>query len=285
MESCEKIGFVNLENNAKPEKKHVDLEQMYSKAEETIQNSKINIDDFVDIYEDMVERDKETAMSRKEKFASRLDDSGRECKKYADVMEAILVDSVNVSDWLGEDVKAMNTTDYDDFENGIDVIAEMTKEGGFKKHLGLAMDATFARRVSGKFNDIKGKIVSGRMSKVKYYQTDDYKGSLTNVPHVVIGVSLEKIKELGEMWVNGETDKLNNHPVQYQILEEMIMQLEVFEKYANKYDKPELAEVYKDRCETLKAIKAKKEEILPDTGERDHIFKNIKKEMDRFLDK
>lgn len=282
---CEKVGFINLEGDIKQEKKTSTLEQMHSKAEQVMEENKISIEGFRDLYGEIVDKDIAKAEQLKDKFNSGQDSNSRECKKYAEIMEAILVDSVNSAEWMGKGAKAMNTTDYDDFVNGIDAITEMTQEGGFKKHLGLAMDATFANKLTGKFNGIKGEIVRGEMAKVKYFESGNIKGQLSDVPHVIIGVSLGTIKELGDMWAKGDAEGVKNHPVQYQVLEEMIIQLETFEKYAEKYDKPELAQVYRDNYTTLKEIKAEKEKVQPDTGWRDRSFYNIKDEMDKFLNK
>ena len=282
---CEKVGFINLEKrDVKNEKNETLLEEMHTKAEAVILKNKINAEEFRDLYGDVVDKDIAKAEKLKEKFGSGLDKNSRECKKYAEIMEAIFVDLVDKAEWMGKGTKAMNTADYDDFENGIDAIAEMTQEGGFKKHLGLAMDATFANNLNGKFNGIKGEIVRGEMAKVKYFKSGNFKGQLSEVPHVIIGVSLGTIKELGEMWVKGDTEGLKNHPVQYQVLEEIIIQLETFEKYAEKYDKPELAQVYRDNHTTLREIKAEKEKIQADSGWRDRSFYNIKDEMDKFLE-
>jgi len=300
---CEKVGYIDLSGYKKP-KEHISskienkeinevtLEQMHAKAEEIIQINKIKPEEFLKIYGASVAEDSIKAEKLKEKFAARMDKNSLECKQYAEVMEGILANCINSINsensekslgWLGEEVSAMNTTDYDDLENGIDIVTEMTKEGGYKKHLGLAMDATFSNKISDKFRGIKGEIVRGELAELKYFKSGNFKGSLSQIPHVVIGVSLGKIKELGKMWVNGDMEGLKNHPVQYQILEEMIIQLETFEKYALKCGKEDLAKVYRDNCETLKQIKAEKEKVLPDTGERDHIFGNIKKEMDNFM--
>lgn len=283
----EKIGFIDPSTFAKkPERKKenkamIGLKEMHTKAEAVEKNNKINPEEFVKIYGDSVYDDMEKAQLRKEKFSSRMDASARECKQYAEVMEAILVDLVNSAEWLGEETKAMNTADYDDLENGVDVIAEMSKDG-YKKHLGLAMDATFSNEVSDKFRSVKGEIKRGELSEIKYFKSGNFKGALSQVPHLVIGVSLGKIKELGAMWVRGEHDKLRNHPVQYQILEEMIMQLEAYQRYAVKCNQTELAEIYSDSLKTLLHIKAEKEKVLLDSGERDHVFKNIKKEVEEF---
>ena len=291
---CEKIGFIDLSAYKKPEKNitstienkeknEVSLEQMHLKAEEVIKNNKINPEEFLKIYGASVTEDMIKAEKLKEKFAAKMDKNSLECKKYAEVMEGILADSINSLGWLGEEVSAMNTADYDDLENGIDIVTEMTKEGGYKKHLGLAMDATFSNKISDKFRGIKGEIVRGELAELKYFKSGNFKGSLSEIPHVVIGVSLGKIKELGKMWVNGDMEGLKNHPVQFQILEEMIIQLETFERYALKCGKNDLAKVYHDNSETMKQIKAEKEKVLADTGERDHICDNIKKEMNNFM--
>ena len=291
-ESLKRPGENNYTDRGKWEEKSVTLEQMHAKAEEVIEKNKIKPEEFLKIYGASVAEDTIKAEKLKEKFASRMDKNSLECKQYAEVMEGILANCINSINsennekslgWLGEEVSAMNTTDYDDLENGIDIVTEMTKEGGYKKHLGLAMDATFSNKISDKFRGIKGEIVRGELAELKYFKSGNFKGSLSQIPHVVIGVSLGKIKELGKMWVNGDVEGLRNHPVQYQILEEMIIQLETFEKYALKCGKEDLAKVYRDNCETLKQIKAEKEKVLPDTGERDHIFENIKKEMDNFM--
>lgn len=282
---AKKVGFIKLDQPYKRPEKKVTLRQMHDKAILAIAKNKIDMNDFTNLYGEGVEKDMLKAEALKQKFEADQDEDGRECKDCAEVMEAVLVESINDAEWLGTEMRAVNTSDYDDFENGIDIVTEITKQDGSKKQLGLAMDATFANRIDDKFRGIKGEIEKNKLGELKYFKSGNFKGSLSQVPHVVVGVSKRKIEELGRLWVKGDVEGIKNHQLQYQILDGMIIQLETFEKYAIQVGKPELAEVYRHNCETLKAIKFEKEKVLPDNGERDHIFENIKREMDKFLDK
>lgn len=293
---CEKVGFIDLSGYEKPVKKEVikqeknerngvSLEQMHGKAEIIIRENKINPEDFFDVYGEEVEADILKAKMQQEKFDSRMDSNLRECKDYADISEAATIMGIKLG-WFGnednEDNEVMKTAESDDQKSGVDVISEISKKGNDKEYLGLAMDATFSNKISDKFRGIKGEIVRGKLAEIKYFKSGNIKEK-KEMPHVVVGMSLGVIKELGKMLVNDDMEGVKKHPVQYQILDEIIIQLDTFEKYALKCGKEDLAKIYHDNSETLKKTKREKEEALPDTGKRDHIFENIKKEMDNFM--
>lgn len=277
-EKCKIIGWIDPASLKSPEEIKVPEKKLsddiFSKAEASANKYGVEEEDFRGDYGDGVGKDIEEVERLKRIYDSESTEAEKEMHKYAELMEAMLVEFLNTSEWLGEETHALKTTNFDDYKNKIDIIAEMTNKSGYKKQLGLAIDASFAKDLDGKFKEIRDMIKAGKLSEVKYFKSDNYSGRLRNIPRVVVGVSLDTVKELASMWEKGDMEGIRNHSAQHQILDEMILQLEAFEKYAIKYSQLEVAGVYRESCKTLKEIKTKK--VKADSGEYDHMYEVIK---------
>jgi len=121
-------------------------------------------------------------------------------------LESIIVSEAKSCNWFGsEPYEIMVTSEYDDYKNGIDSIVEFQQEKGVS-YLGLAVDATFGTDVSRKFKRILREIDNGEMPEVKYFKSEylALKGMKGKLPRVVIGVDIEKIKELMELRLDKE---------------------------------------------------------------------------------
>ena len=118
----------------------------------------------------------------------------------------------------------------------------------------------------------------------KYFKSDKthYMGSLSQIPRVIIGADSKTVQELGELWLKRKNKELAEHQIQFQILDQILIQLESFEEYAEECNQPEIAEIYKKSHKIIMEIYEQKEATVNDTGERDSMFEKIKKAMDDF---
>jgi len=257
------------------------IDKMHNKALESINENKINIEDFRDTYSD-VENDINKTKARMEKWDRESTEKEKEMKKYATILEAITNEFISKG-WLGKDVKAKHTADPDDL-NGVDIVSEFTKEDP-RQYLGLGIDATFAKDLKGKFRGIKAGIVRGKLASVKYYKTEDGQAGLSNIPNVVVGVELKTIKELGEAWVNNDEDYIKNHHIQFQIIDQILMQLDKFNKYSTVLEREEIAEKFKATYDLVERIKKDKIESgrYLNHSKRDLMHSRIEEELDDFL--
>ena len=83
-------------------------------------------------------------------------------------------------------------------------------------------------------------------------------GRLQKVPQVVVGVEIERVKELGLLWMNRRNKELREHPVQMAILEEAALQLKTFAEYAARTDKKDLVDILERELQKINELSEEK---------------------------
>lgn len=69
-----------------------------------------------------------------------------------------------------------------------------------------------------------------------------------------MGVSGETIGELTNLWMGGDKRGLNGHKIQFQILQEIILQAETFRNYAARIGQENVSKVYGNLAESTRKI-------------------------------
>jgi len=234
-------------------------------------------DEKIDEHIDYV-KDRETMFREDKPRAGEMEKIGR-------ILEEIL--NEQIAGWLAENISLTKASRYDDIRNGVDSIAEI-KEKDSTKYLALAIDATYGDHTENKFKRIKHGIDQGRLSRVEYFKSADglEKKRLLNIPRVVVAADKQKVLELAELWINGQEEELKNHPIRFQIMEEIIGQLKEFKRYADKIGKINLAKVYNSQLRVFERFQQEKltKAENPDFSYRDNdnSFVNIQKVLGRF---
>ena len=236
------------------EREDIVIDNAHSRAISIIERDAIDLQRFVtpDNTKDIA-RDMEYVRRKQEYFALEPDDGSR---KYATVLEAIILDGISNSGWFGQSTKARKTSLYDDFHGGIDLVLTF-KEDPLSSHTGLAIDVTFANAaiVSGKINEVIEKIRKGELAKIKYFETENYRGTLENIPRVVIGVDRKHLVSLARMWIDpAERKNLAVHPAQRVLLREGMCQLEYFASVARKAGRDEFVHIFEQNADILRRI-------------------------------
>jgi hypothetical protein len=165
-------------------------------------------------------------------------------QKLALILEAIIHEQVELSDWLGPNVTTQKTSRFDDIVNGVDTIVDFgTDPTGWNPI--LAIDTTYTKTLDSKIQKIKESIDRGILTSIKYFESSDrtYEESLSQVPRVVIAIDPAKILDLARLWLKREHKTLAEHPIQIQILEEIMLQLRVFHQYARQQGQFEVARI------------------------------------------
>lgn len=292
-----------------PEK--VKLESPAEKAHEFLIKKKeyVDIQKFSDLYgESVIEEDAKKVADLEKTFEKEDTPEDKEAKKLADSFEILISQLAELENWLGEDMFLKETSKFDDLFNGVDMVAELVKEGRFS-HLGLAIDVTFSSNpvtIGKKIKRITEEIKRGVLAKVKYFDSEeaDIRGELRNIPRVIIGTDRETLNELADLWLRRNTlreskfkgdltdaavaavDKelkainlqLRNHRVQSHILKQVEFQLEKFSNFAEEQGQKELAEKIKSNLEMIKEILDSKKDI--EEGE-DKFMNKLSIEVDR----
>lgn len=264
---------------------NVSVDEAYRKAQKTLGRSEIDIEDFVGIGEFSVDKDREYVEKMEAKFAERIDPGMEHTGKLAVVFEAIFNDHAELSNWLGPSVFMIKTSRFDDIKNGVDSVAEFQEGEGPASHLALAIDVTTSSyTVREKLEKIKREIECGKLTEVKYFKSEHEKtrGSLSKIPRVIVGADAETIKNLSNLWLSGDNKALASHSVQFQVLEEILLQLRAFSSYAMEVNQPEIAGTYNGMYKIVDSIYEEKVSSVDDTEERDSAFYAIKKHVGNF---
>lgn len=181
----------------------------------------------------------------------------------ATILEAVISDHAEMSNWFGPNSFSVKTSRYDDIKNGVDMVIEFVEDNS-ASHLALGIDVTFSPRLDKNFQRIKGEIEQGQLAKIKYFRSEalNFRGELTNLPRFVIMVDNKTAQNLAKLWFQGENNKLGEHFVQLQILSQILIQAELFSRYAQKIGKINIAKTYQKVKEIIKPIFQEKIEFF-----------------------
>ena len=272
---------------------------------------RIELSSFADLYEKgVIEKDELTVREIEKTFSS--DKTKEGLKKLSELFEVLFSKLVELEDWLGDDVFVVETSTFDDYVNGVDAVAEFLREGSLT-HLGLAIDVTFTSDTQKKITKIRDEIKGGKLPLVRYFvsESGDFRGELSNIPRVVLGTDRKTLDELAELWldflhlrkrkqtlterevpfqltqkIREVKEKLQNHPLQIELLAQIELQLESFGKYAASLGKTDIALKYKSVLAIIRKIRDGKKEIenSPETKTREmKMFHDIEHALNSIL--
>lgn len=225
------------------------LPEAYSRAEEVLERKRINMDDFTTLYGEATLQEDKRRLAEKELwirdlFVDDQDHKQESTLKLSTIFHAI---TVNNASWFGmsTNTNVYATTKFDDLFHGVDAVVEKNSQEG-STFLGLAIDVTFGHSAEKKILQIKNNIDHESL-RVKYFRSGagDFRGEISELPSFVVGVSADTLKELTNLFAKKEDDVLELHQVQFQILDQILLQCEYFTSYAESKGLPHLAEKYK----------------------------------------
>lgn len=261
---------------------HPTIASALEKARALIHENAINPSDFVNLYgSENVERDLASVVSLKRKFET------DETQKASEVFEAIVFEQVELSNWLGEHAETIRTSEFDDIVNGVDLVVEFTEDNS-TNHLALGVDVTFGTASIGKkFERIRKEIDADNLATVKYFESHGFKGSLRQLPRVVIGVEKDTVIALAGLWSRQEKSKLGGHFVKDILIQEIERQLRTFLVYAQGNGATAAVKSYTKALGTIKNIR---ENATVDTAgkdrqdavSKDRVFQEIKNQLINF---
>jgi hypothetical protein len=297
-----------LPQESTPEFKLSEVEQ---KAYELLakKRNRIDLDTFADLYDKAgIEADKKEVEKLEKGHETHNTETQRDLKKLSELFEVMFSQLVELEDWFGDDVFIAETSKFDDYVNGVDAIAEFLREGSFS-HLGLAIDVTFTKDTGNKIKKIVREIQNNHLPKVKYFVSEggDFRGELSNIPHIILGTDRKTLGQLAELVLdlnflkkrkeNQSTPqlsqqikevraKLQNHPLQIELLAQIELQLERFGEYAARLGKMEIAVKYRSVLSIVRKIRDSKKDIerSPETETREmRMFNDIEKSLNQNL--
>jgi hypothetical protein len=268
------------------------LERAYERAALVLNHKEINPLHFTALYGAEYVRNDIAEVERLEKrFSAEMSPEDRENAMLAQVFEAIIHEEgdakgkgVGAGGWFGPEAHTIASSRYDDIKHGVDTIIEFRRQTD-AAYLGLAVDVTFSTSVEDKLRRIRDEVKSGELTRLKYFESEflGFRGELSGVPRVVVGVERKTVQELVEQWMEGNTETLKTSQVQHQLLFEIQMQLEAFEKYAESHGKTTTAGICaRGRAIVEGIIRSKKPSMRPSEFELDEVFHGISRYMMNF---
>jgi hypothetical protein len=271
--SYEDHFFNQLDKNIVPQETNplqneVLINKLSERAEEKIFTSRPNLDDFSALYsEKEILEDKERVSFLKDKFNEMITPSQERTNKVGAVFEAIVIDEAESSEWLGSGAILYPASQYDDFMNGVDAVAEFKKEENESDFLALAMDVTFSsdiENIEKKINRVLKSVKDGVLTSLKYFVDENGNQSKMEVPRVVIGAEAAMVGELMQLWnmknsaieENRKKAKstLGQHIFQTKMLLEIEMQLKGYGKFAKDHGQPEIADLYENALRIIEDV-------------------------------
>jgi hypothetical protein len=259
------------------EKSNFTPEKAHARAQKILGESEIRLESFADLYDkEGIRRDTEEVARLEGKF-----EGDPMAKMYGNILEAITCEHGELSDWFGPNSQVIKTSRYDDYINKIDMVVETQEDRSFS-HLALGIDVTFGKYdLHKKFDQIRTNIDAGTLGEVKYFWSDqqNFHGRLQKIPQVVVGVEIDRVKELGQLWMQQEKKHLAAHPVQVTLLKEAKEQLEAFAAYAKRTGKPELAAIFERELKKVREILAIKAKDGLKGIPEDKVFEEIRRNL------
>jgi len=197
-----------------------------------LRESAVKETDFNDLYgAERVENDLARVRELDEKFNTEAAQNAsiREQVVWGHSLEAFLHRQIGQQGFLGEGAVGIKTSKFDDYVNGVDEVVIYPRPDGVS-HLGLSVDFTFGNPAK-KIDRVVQRVRAGEMGRIKYFKADvpgfQFRGEM-RTPKVVVAVSRESIRDALALWVQGEDDRLKNHPLQMLMLRQIADQLDVY---------------------------------------------------------
>lgn len=172
--------------------------------------------------------------------------------RRADVLEAILAEQIELSDWLGQGTETVFASEYDDIAHGVDfaIVLPGLRESDARY---LAVDVTFsAKHIESKLQRVKEAIDAGTLTRIDYCQdSEGTKHSPGRVPQCVLLFNEREMDGITRLWMDRKTKDLGAHPFQYALVEQLGCQLLMFEQYAKRIGNTELEAIFLQMKELL----------------------------------
>lgn len=281
-------GFENrmarhIDSNASFET-NPDVRAAYEKTQKLFRGDAIKPQDFLDLYD---KKTIETDLAKVENLKNTVFEVGSN-KIAADILEGIIYEQTELSDWFGPYAHTLKTSEFDDIVNGVDLVVEFDEPLRSVSHLALGVDATYgATTIQKKFERIKRDIDQDTLATIKYFQSSDgtFKGRKSQVPRIVLGVERGTVLSLARLWTGGKNKELGSHAVQKLLLKQAKSQLSIFAEYARVRGRHESLRAYTNALMILKALPEKEAVISKESVEalyQDRVHQEILNQLDLF---
>lgn len=251
------------------------LDKAYRKAELLSSQHEIKPESFIDLYtKDAVEADIEYVKKMDQAFEINNTEVDKQHLVVAKILEAIIFEQGEQSDWFGPNATTIKTSPYDDYKNKLDSIIEFSEGENRASHVAFGIDVTYASSAHNKFQYIKDRIDKGELARIKYFVSDriSFRGELSQIPLTVISTHYDTINQMAADWITADKKALAEHWIQFQILEELMEQCRLFSAYAQKVNQSRISQSYSNLQKIIDKVLTDKKLTLRDPEIRDNNF-------------
>lgn len=224
-------------------------------------------ENFIHLYNiDEIAQDVRDAREKEERI-ERLDTEERKkAKKFATILEAMLIDGIKNYNWLGDQINVVPPSKIDELLHGVDGIVELEKNKDENEFLALGIDISF-RSVEGdlfeqKVSNLLNRIDQAKLTEIKYLE-DKNGGTVegVNAPMVVISVDAKTMKALMVLWYkakhHGDVEDFKKSTLAIDIIGQIADQCKIFSQYAKTVGQEEISEKYDEVFDLLLDISSK----------------------------
>ncbi len=197
--------------------------------------------------------------------------------KVANYVEIAVPEAIRQLGWLGDNVKVIRTSEYDDLFNGVDSVVQMVPKSIVEnvtdlKTIGFSIDFTISPEGAGiKAFNLAVSIAEGKIPLVKYFSTDimTKEGITKNVkirdfkiPKIIMSCSNQVLRrsqaDLLKFEENpGDAEAKENAQdtvLRYHFIRQTLKQLEFFIGVAKEFGNTGAESLYQGSLESFKGI-------------------------------
>lgn len=244
-----------------------------------------------------VEEKKQSILREKEK----LSEEQLEKRITAEFVETMIPVAIKEMGWIGDRVRVIHPTLFDDFFRGVDMAVQINPEKEIRSEremrcLGFSVDFTISRDEAKKkfFGELLA-IARGELPEMKYFSTKfetslgtrEIKLKSFKIPKIILTCNGAPLDDAKEDFMAYEDDpdnstvkeRVNNNPLRYFFIKETLRQLEIFVKIADKLGNERVGDFYyksltafRDMISDLgftQAFLDEKTKLLPSLVEKD----------------
>ena len=288
----------------------IDRRQRHDTILSNYAHDRIKESDFLDQYsQNEINEDADYIKRLNESFDKPLEnlpaaDRNRikEIKRMSEVLEAIIAEHGEASNWFGDSVFVTLTAKYDDIHNGVDVVIEFQPKEGEAEMIALAIDASMNpdfssvnRKIMRSANRICETGTKKETNEIKYFESQitEKRGRVTHIIPVVIGLEgqnvnyliddcvtlIESQKQLKQDRGNKDTQNnfhekskiLEKHPAQMVFLKEILIQLKAYDQMFNRLESQNNFKTPPEYTRQIKTLSKIIEEVIA-SKEKNKIF-------------
>ena len=193
----------------------------------------------------------------------------RTTKEIATMTEVALEYGVSKLGWYGDRVKVIKASQFDDVLNGIDGILEVIDPVSESNFLGLGIDVTFRglrnEQYKKKINKLLEDVRSHKPKQVKYFK--DHRGESCKkftIPTMVLSFHPGDVRNLvymlKRMSESGTAEKFKQHPIKFEIMNQIITQCHILGAFAERHGNP-ISEKYAAMLSSIEILGKENKEI------------------------